>query len=80
MNVDLDEALEAYVRALVSSGKYRNVSEVIRDALRIKMRGDKTRAAQLGTLRTDIAKARDQVRSGDIVEVDARSFLDRHRG
>jgi len=80
MNVNLGDAFETYVRELVSTGRYNNASEVIREALRLKMQADEEREARLGALKRDINKARDQVRRGDVVNVDAKTFLKRKRG
>ena len=79
MNVHLDEALEAYVRELIASGKYNNASEVVRDALRLKMREDEQHAAKLEALRADVAQAQAQIRHGEVVEVDPQGFLNRGR-
>jgi antitoxin ParD1/3/4 len=80
MNVNLGDAFETYVRELVSTGRYNNASEVIREALRLKMQADEEREARLGALKRDIGKAREQVRRGQVVNVDAKTFLKRKRG
>ena len=79
MNVDLGETFDAYVRAQVETGQYGNASEVIREALRLKMQADEERAANLEALRADIAIAREQVRQGEAVETTADAFLARKR-
>jgi len=79
MNVNLGETFDAYVRAQVETGRYGNASEVIREALRLKMQADEERAAKLEALRADIAIARDQVRRGESVETTADAFLSRTR-
>jgi antitoxin ParD1/3/4 len=79
MNVHLGETFDAYVRAQVETGQYGNASEVIREALRLKMQADEERAAKLEALRVDIAVAREQVRRGEVVEVTAEAFLSRKR-
>jgi antitoxin ParD1/3/4 len=77
MNVSLGDVFEDYVRKLVSSGRYNNASEVVREALRLKMQTDEEQAARLEALRRDIAEARAQVRRGDVVETNAAAFLKR---
>jgi antitoxin ParD1/3/4 len=79
MNVHLGETLDAYVRAQVDTGKYGNASEVIREALRLKMLADEEREAKLQALRADIAVAREQARRGEVVETTAELFLARKR-
>jgi antitoxin ParD1/3/4 len=56
---------EDYVRAQLETGRYDNASEVIREALRLKMQADEERAARLEAVRRDIADARQQVRTRD---------------
>lgn len=80
MNVNLGDAFETYVRELVSTGRYNNASEVIREALRLKMQADEEREARLEALKRDIGKAREQVRRGQVVNMDAKAFLKRKRG
>ncbi len=38
MNIELTEALDGYVQQQISSGVYRDSSDVIAEALRLKMR------------------------------------------
>ena len=77
MNVNLGETFEHYVRAQLATGRYNNASEVIREALRLKMQADEERAARLDALRRDIAEAREHVRRGETVETTADAFLKR---
>jgi antitoxin ParD1/3/4 len=79
MNVHLGEALEAYVRQQAESGLYNNVSEVVREALRLKIRLDEEHAAKLQALRGDVKLAQAQVRRGEAVEVSADQFLKRKK-
>jgi antitoxin ParD1/3/4 len=79
MNVSLGDAFETYVRELVSTGRYNNASEVIREALRLKMQQDEERAAQLDALRRDVEHARAQVRRGDVVETSHAELTRRPR-
>jgi antitoxin ParD1/3/4 len=77
MNVNLGQTFEDYVRAQLETGRYNNASEVIREALRLKMQLDEERAARLQALRSDITQAREQVRRGETVETSASAFLKR---
>lgn len=77
MNVHLGETFEDYVRKLVGSGRYNNASEVIREALRLKMQADEEHEVRLEALRRDIGAAREQVRRGEAVETTAEAFLNR---
>jgi len=77
MNVHLGSTFDAYVRAQLESGRYNNASEVIREALRLKMQQDEEQAARLEALRADIGVAREQVRRGEVVETTAEAFLSR---
>ena len=77
MNVNLGETFEEYVRAQLETGRYNNASEVIREALRLKMQADDERSARLDALRRDIADAREQVQRGEVVETTADAFLKR---
>lgn len=79
MNVSLGDTFDAYVRSQVDSGQYGNASEVIREALRLKMQADEERAAKLAALRADITEAREQVRRGEVVEITADAFLKRKK-
>lgn len=77
MNVSLGETFERYVQQQLKGGQYNNASEVIRDALRLKMQADEERAVKLEALRKDIAHARAQVRRGEVLETSIDGFLKR---
>lgn len=77
MNVSLGETFERYLQEQLAGGRYNNASEVIRDALRLKMQADEERAAKLEALRQDIAHAREQVRRGESIETSRDAFLKR---
>ena len=40
MNISLTEELEEFVKTQVESGMYKSASEVVREALRLKIRGN----------------------------------------
>lgn len=54
MHIDLTVSLEKYVRDLIASGTYSDASDVIRDALRLKMKFEAEDRAKLESLRRDI--------------------------
>jgi antitoxin ParD1/3/4 len=53
-NVNLGPAFETYIQQKVATGHYNNVSEVVREALRLMMQRDEERAARLAWLRQAI--------------------------
>ena len=65
MNVSLTPELETFVQTKVSSGRYTSASEVVREALRLLVDQDQSRAAQLGVFRswTGFAGFRHQIHS-----------------
>ena len=75
-NVVLTEHHEALIRRLVATGRYRNASEVMRDALRSLERQEEQAAAALGWLRGQIAPGLEQVRRGELVEATLGEVLD----
>lgn len=54
MNVSLTPHLEELIQDKVSSGRYGNASEVVREALRLLEERDQERAAKLEALRQAI--------------------------
>ncbi len=54
MNVNLSTTFDRYIRKQVDSGIYNNASEVIREALRLKMQQDEIYTTKLEALRTAI--------------------------
>ena len=51
MHISLTEKLEDYVKSKVQSGLYNNASEVVREALRLKIAADETDEVRLQRLR-----------------------------
>lgn len=54
MNVNLSTTFDRYIRKQVDSGVYNNASEVIREALRLKMQQDEIYNTKLDALRSAI--------------------------
>ena len=75
-NVVLTEHHERFIRRLVATGRYRNASEVMRDALRSLEREEEQAAAALGWLRGQIAPGLEQARRGELVEGSLDEILD----
>jgi antitoxin ParD1/3/4 len=77
MHVSLTEALDKYVREKVASGLYNNASEVIREALRLKMQIEATENAKLEALRRDIDVAWQQAERGEFADYSLEDTLRR---
>lgn len=69
-HVRLTETLEQYIKDRVKSGQYGSASEVVRDALRLKMQQDAIEAAKLEALRRNIDAAWQQADRGDFADFD----------
>lgn len=72
MNVNLSTTFEDYIKQQLDTGLYNNASEVIREALRLKMQQDEVYQAKLEALRTAID---DGLNSGESVPLDMSSIL-----
>ena len=82
MHISLTDVLDNYVKNQVATGHYNNASEVIRDALRLKIEQDTLNRAKLEALRRDIQVGWDQLERGESVEYDLQkllNILDRER-
>lgn len=75
-NVVLTEHHESLIRRLVDTGRYRNASEVMRDALRSLERREEQAEAALGWLRGQIAPGLEQARRGELVDATLDDILD----
>ena len=76
MNVNLSTVFEDYIKQQLDSGMYNNASEVIREALRLKMQQDKVYQAKLEALRQAID---DGLNSGDSIPLDMSSIIEEAR-
>ena len=74
-NVSLGDKFDRYIEEQVKSGAYASVSEVIRDALRLKMQIEATEQAKLEALRRDIDAAWQQADRGEFGTFDVDAFL-----
>ena len=59
-SVALSPHFESFIRDQVESGRYNNVSEVVRAGLRLLEDTERLQAIQLQGLRTDIAAGKDR--------------------
>ncbi|MTD99646.1 type II toxin-antitoxin system ParD family antitoxin [Paracoccus sp. YIM 132242] len=75
MHVSLTEKLEDYVRQKVASGLYNNASEVIREALRLKIAAEESDEARLQRLRDAIDIGWQQAERGELVPLDLDRIL-----
>lgn len=80
MNVSLSKTFEQYIERQVGSGRYNNASEVIREALRLKMQSDEIYQTKLQALREDVDQACKQVEKGEFVSFDPLSILAKAKG
>ncbi len=71
MNVNLSPTFDSYIRKQLESGIYNNASEVIREALRLKMQQDEIYNTKIHALRAAIIKGEDSGESSsfDIQEI-----------
>ncbi|MFC4726241.1 type II toxin-antitoxin system ParD family antitoxin [Glycocaulis abyssi] len=68
MHISLTETLEKWVREKVESGLYSNASEVIREALRERIRAERTEAEDIEALRAQIDVGLQQAERGDLLD------------
>ena len=72
MNVSLSPQFEAYIQNQLEQGRYSNASEIIREALRLKMKQDEIYQAKLEALKAAILKGED---SGESVPFDIDEII-----
>lgn len=75
MHISLTEKLDEYVRQKVASGLYNNASEVIREALRLKIATDESDEDKRQRLREAINLGWEQAERGELVDIDLPSIL-----
>ena len=68
MHISLTDTLDKYVRDRVATGLYNNASEVIREALRLKIAADQREAAKLEALCAAIDEADADIAAGRVEE------------
>lgn len=68
MNVHFTRQQEDYLRSLVESGEYGNISEAVREAIRLLKQKEMEDELKLQRLRGFIAEGEAQIEAGDYVE------------
>jgi antitoxin ParD1/3/4 len=75
-NVHLTAELEQFAQSCVGSGRFNNVSEVVRSALRLLQEAEERRAAFVSSLESAVEEGRrDGFLSAEEVERDVRSAI-----
>jgi len=77
-NIRLTEHHEKIIDALVRSGRYRNASEVLRDALCLIERREAEDAARLEALREAAQKGIEAFERGDYQSFESFDEMERH--
>ena len=72
MNVSLSSTFEAYIQKQLDEGTYNNASEIIREALRLKMQQDEIYQTRLESLRAAIIQGEE---SGDATPFDMQDII-----
>ncbi len=67
MNVSLTPELEKFVTDKVASGRYTSASEVVREALRLLEREEKSRKEQLEDFNRELRRRIDSANRGEYV-------------
>ncbi len=68
MNVNLSPTFESYIKKQLDGGIFNNASEVVRDALRLKMQQDEIYQTKLETLRGKLAIGEEQAKNGQLTD------------
>jgi len=72
MNVSLSSTFEAYIQKQLDEGTYNNASEIVREALRLKMQQDEIYQTRLESLRAAIIQGEE---SGDSIPFDMQDII-----
>ena len=75
MHISLTEKLDDYVRQKVASGLYNNASEVIREALRLKIASEQTAADRRQRLLEAIDEGWQQADRGEFADYSLEKSL-----
>jgi antitoxin ParD1/3/4 len=73
-NINLTDNQDRFVAQALSSGRYQNASEVVRDGLRMLERREAEDAAKLARLRGALAEAEGALAIGDFEDVDVENL------
>ncbi len=76
-NVNLTPELERFAQVCVETGRFNNVSEVVRSALRLLQDAEERKAAFVGSLEAAMAEAdRDGFISSEDVEAEVNAAIE----
>jgi antitoxin ParD1/3/4 len=76
-NINLTEHFNEFVERQVSSGRYSNASEIVREALRLLEEQEQVRKAKLKALRQAVKQGFDEIDQGRGIVLKGRKALDR---
>ena len=79
-NINLTEHFNAFVKRQLSSGRYRNASEIVREALRLLEEQEQAREAKLRALRQAARQGFDEIDQGQGIVVHGTKALGRFFG
>lgn len=79
MHISLTDTLEDYVKGKVQSGLYNNASEVVREALLLKIAADETDELKLQRLREAIEPAWQEAERGEFADYSLDGTLEKLR-
>ncbi len=77
-NIKLTERLDRFVETRVTSGRYGNASEVVREGLRLLEQREQEEKAKLTWLRSAVREGLDQIDRGEGLEFHSIEDLERH--
>ena len=75
-NIDLTEHFERFVEAGITSGRFSNASEVVREGLRLLQQREQEDRARIEWLRAAAKEGFDAADRGDYVAFDSEEGLD----
>ena len=76
-NINLTEHFDQFVERQVSSGRYGNASEIVREALRLLEEQEHERKAKLKALRHAAKQGFDEIDQGGGIALKGKKALDR---
>jgi antitoxin ParD1/3/4 len=76
-NINLTEHFDHFVEHQVSSGRYSNASEIVRDALRLLEEREQERAAKLQALRQAAKQGFDEIDQGKGIVLNGKKAISR---
>ena len=74
-NLDLSEHFERFIEAGVTSGRFSNASEVVREGLELLEQRESERAAKLEWLRAAAKEGFDEFDRGEYVELNSEAEI-----